>query len=325
MKSTPGSIIREEMKRKKRAAMKKRTALIVGFCGLALVLNAGGFFSFLQKDIRVRYDPVAYEDGSVEYRLVAKGEDRVRGTGDDEHWVMRVPPGVYVRTTEKVRDPEDKGIDPPFMYNYSIAFQFTWPEFGYLADHRTVERNKSLDVSLTARKVDYGTGSYDTSFGARNFDFSAGFDQNTNYRCRLDQEIAPGVFTLREPTNAEMEEMHRDLGENEQRARPLVPGYDGGCYTATFDELQYAIYDDDGGPIGAGRCSYLLDERGDGQCSTRFWLPQNRVVSVSFHEDNLLKATDIYARVTAFFDEITDQEKSINMFSTEGASQAFGQ
>ena len=50
-----------------------------------------GLTYFIFGGEKLKYDPVVYEDGSVEYRLIYKGRDLERGTRDDQHWVLRFP------------------------------------------------------------------------------------------------------------------------------------------------------------------------------------------------------------------------------------------
>ena len=76
----------------------KRNLIIVS--GLALV-GIAAYFTLSGDKEPIRYDPIVYEDGTKEYRLINSGKDRIRGNEDDQHWVTRFPKDMYVKSLEE--------------------------------------------------------------------------------------------------------------------------------------------------------------------------------------------------------------------------------
>ena len=283
----------------------KRKLIILS--GLTLV-GIAAYFGLSGDKEPIRYDPVVYEDGSTEYRLINAGKDRIRGNEDDQHWVLRFPKGLYVKSLEEdIVRLNKKPPGPQFLYNRDIRFVVTLPDFTYLTDSYSRSRSDLLKVHWTGEEVKYGMGTYqehDSSFSSRH-------DAYTNFDCRKDEEVIPGLFKLRDPTDAEIQAMRDKYGPREYF-------YDDVCGVTDPMFTHYSVYDTSGRPIGRGDCYPLkkLDESyGEkGQCTFRFWQPQSREISYSFRKQYLPQIHDIHAGVVDLISAATDEQKSINMF-----------
>lgn len=282
----------------------KRNLIILS--GLTLV-GIAAYFGLSGDKEPIRYDPVVYEDGSTEYRLINAGKDRIRGNEDDQHWVMRFPKGLYVNALEETPGLKGRKLNPAFQYNRDITIIVTLPDFGFVEQPFGGPRNDQLDVHWTGEEVKYGTGVYQKAGSS----FSSHHDAYTNFDCRKDKEIFSGLYKLRDPTDAEIQAMRDKYGPREYF-------YDDVCGVTDPMFTHYSVYDTSGRPIGRGDCYPLkkLDESyGEkGQCTFRFWQPQSREISYSFRKQYLPQIHDIHAGVVDLISAATDEQKSINMF-----------
>jgi len=273
---------------------------LVAISGLALMCIAAYFIFGGEK---LKYDPVVYEDGSVEYRLIYKGRDRERGTRDDQHWVLRFPKELDVIIPEP--QAEFERVSPkPYAgnYNYKLRFYVNLPEFTLVKSRESYDDINLLSVVLYASEKKYGTGVYKKHTSS----FSSTVDRSVNLSCRKDTEIIPGLFSLRAPNVSEKQAMYDKYGKDAQN---FVKGC--GMYMAkSLAKLtDYSFNDPSGRSWGTGYCR----NQNVRECTFLVWLPYNRTAIYSFNHKYLTQIHDIHQGVIDLLKTATDIEKSRNI------------
>ncbi len=262
-----------------------------------------GLTYFIFGGEKLKYDPVVYEDGSVEYRLIYKGRDLERGTRDDQHWVLRFPKELGVVPFEQRTEFERRSPKPyAGVYNYDLHFYVNLPEFTLVKSRDSYDDINLLRVALNASEKIYGTGVYKKHTS----NFSSTFDRSVNLSCRKDTEIIPGLFSLRAPNASEKQTMYDKYGKD---ARNFVNGC--GMYMAkSLAKLtDYSFNDPSGRSWGTGFCRNQKIR----ECTFRVWLPYNRTAIYRFNHKYLTQIHDIHQGVIDLLKTATDIEKSRNI------------
>jgi len=300
----------------------KRNLIIVS--GL-VVVSAVAYYG-MQWMEKHKYDPIALEDGSIEYRLIYHDRTR-RNPGPniinlspdgvmiqpstkkspttdafDQHWVLRFPKELRVfrpEVEQSLAIYQQKHRVPFSSPNYMFRFYFAFPDFAMQNKMMSYSRKDMLLVTLFATDRIYEpkeqTSRYNTSFTRQK-------DPQFNPRCTKDKEIIPSLFLLKSRTE-----------EERKRVREKYGPAPGNCASITNDKsgpLYYSVYDALGQIQGAGFCDQSIAQR----CQFEFWLPQKRVVKYTFYSQNLSKIHEIHATVVDLLTKATDKNKSINMF-----------
>jgi len=285
-------------------ALTKRGMAVVGCLVLVAIAISYALWVFNKP---LRYDSITYDDGTVEYRLIDGGKDITRGNADDQHWVLRFPKGLRVESFEEMilrtRKRDLLPINGRSGYNISLDFMIRLPDFTDVTGEYPSLKDDTLKVDLRYQYKEYGSGSYQK----RGNSFSSRHDQNTNLECRKDKEILPGLFQLREPTEAEHQLIREEYGSEARRF------FTDGCRLDDPKDKKYSVYDVSEGPSGMGNCRRYKASSEWGDCSFRFWLPQNRMAVYHFSEEYLTQIHVIHTYVVDLLTEATDREKSINM------------
>ena len=259
----------------------------------------GAVTYFILGGDKLKYDPVVYDDGSVEYRLINNGRDLKRGTGDDQHWVLRFPKELDVFTYEGQGEIINENLKPfEGIYNHNLYFYMMLPEFSMEQRRNSYEELNLLRVSLSAIEDKYVSevGKTQTS------GFFIRQDVYTNRECRKETEIIPGLFKLRDPSASEKKVMYEVYGEEARY-------YDErGCGASDPTVTDYSFYTPSGRPIGTGNCYH----RGKELCFFYVWLPYSRTAHYSFHRKYLMQIHDIHQSVINLLETVTDTEKSRN-------------
>jgi hypothetical protein len=274
----------------------KRNLIVIS--GLALV-GIAAYFTLSGDKEPIRYDPIVYEDGSTEYRLINAGKDLEKGTDDDQHWVLRFPKELNVYTYEgglEVKQDNPK----PFrgIRNRDMYFYILLPDFDLQKRRESYDDDNLLRVALNADEKRYGTGTYQE----RGSSFSSNHYVASNRKCRKDKEVASGLFTLRNPTETEKQAMRDEYGDEARF-------YEKGCGSTDPTITDYSVYDIMGDPLGRGWCY----SGAAGSCVFTLWLPQNRTALFRFHKKYLMQIQSIHEAVADLITASTDINKSLNM------------
>jgi len=272
---------------------------LVAISGLALMCIAAYFIFGGEK---LKYDPVVYEDGSVEYRLIYVGRDLERGTRDDQHWVLRFPKELDVVPFEQRTEFERRNLKPfAGVYNYDLHFYVNLPEFTLVKSRDSYDDINLLEVALNASEIKYGEYGVDSN-KKQTSSFSSRHDLSTKRRCRKDTEIIPGLFSLRDPSASEIQAMYDEYGED---ARHYVTG----CGSFNPKVTDYSFNDPSGRSWGTGYCR----NQNVRECTFRVWLPYSRTAIYRFNHKYLTQIHDIHQGVINLLKTATDFEKSRNI------------
>lgn len=254
--------------------------------------------------------PVTLADGSVEYQLIDRGADDVRGTEDDPVWVLRFPKGMYVRNPDLLRTEEQIERNPAWKNNWELSLAMRMPDFADLVDPYGEDRGvPKLSIRLTAAEKIYGAGIYQPAGMGDSNSFSSTASLQTDYMCQRGATIAPGVVQLRESTDAELQSAKAALDEKFGIRAPDLDTLRY-CPVKRSERWYYALFNN-GKIVGQGNC-YDLSEKVS-PCSFFVWLPQQRVAQLSFDANYLDQTREIYQRVVALLTTATDTDKSRNL------------
>jgi hypothetical protein len=282
---------------------------------LSAITGAGlvWFSPFLAGDPNPQlYPPIKHADGTTEYRLINAGEDRIKGTSDDQHWVLRMPAGLWVKSMDEGRTEEQKRENPDYPYNLNFAMIIGLPDFDIVEDPFEGSLKDVLDVSVDAPIFRFGSGGFD---GPPDGSFSRRHDLLANYNCRKDKEMGPGVFWLRQPSESEVREMAEIHGSDPLRglSQYFTPPE---CYLSSARQA-FAVYDQSDLPIGYGDCRLQPGSRDvlsdDDYCAFWFWLPVERKIQFQLRGKYVPQLQSIYEHVAGLLLEATDYNKSLNI------------
>ena len=200
--------------------------------------------------------PIQHAKGTTEFRLINAGQDGKDGTTDDQHWVLRLPAGLWFDTPDEGRNAQEKKNNPDYPYNTDFSLIVGLPDVKFVQDPHAAPSDHTLRVSVSSPILPYGRGKFD---GRAPLTFSAQHDLKANFNCRKDTEVGPGVFRLRAPTDAEIAKMGEVYGTDPYRepSRHFFPPKCGSVNVFGRERDLYAVYDAADKPIGHGRCSVL--------------------------------------------------------------------
>jgi hypothetical protein len=271
------------------------------------------------------YPPIAHADGSKEYRLIHREFDPsdplIADTSTDQHWVLRFPAELAVSSLDENRTEAQKRENTDYPYNLNLDFSVGLPIFELTPNTRDIPRDDVLHVRVSAGEVRFGTGT-DTS---PHDTFFAQHQQRTEYSCRKDTEVFPGIVSLREPSTQEIEKLGKKplysaRSDSAIRYYPFPPS----CTQLRLRHREephgymfrpFAVYDDADAPLGYGQCPLTntqpQDFKDEWLCSFWFWIPQERVVMMTFSAKYLGNIKSLHTRVIDLLIESTDHDKSI--------------
>ena len=245
-------------------------------------------------------------DGTREVTLQDAGKDKQIDTSDDATWVLHFPAALKA-TPSGARYWQMNHRAPETTLNNYAVFDLPLTEFPSISAQDEASGSKMPQVWLRAAHKPYAPAagqkrSFRPFYAPK--PFRVEHEAQTSFYCRKGVEIAPGVFQLREPDEAETQAMiaaDADDGEHAARARKCK------------DELYYAIYDADEEPLGLGRCYGGTSKRPPSSCSFRFWLPQERIATYRVAHGQIPHLPEIHAYVSKLVTEATVAEKSRNI------------
>lgn len=253
--------------------------------------------------------PVTLADGSVEYHLIDRGADDVRGTEDDPVWVLRFPKGMYVSNPDLLRTEEQIEQNPAWKNNWNLSFSVKLPYLALVENPYDEPKYSILRVALNALPVIYGSGQYIEP----ELSFSSNIDKYARFICRPGREVFPGIFLLRAPNDTEIQAAETELRSRGLGSHPGKYSYLRGCSVGKEDSDRYVIYDKSGAILGSVSCFAHAKAAGGALCSARIWLPQNRDALLSFHGQHLRDIQEIHTKVVALLSAATDYDKSRNL------------
>jgi len=266
------------------------------------------------------HPPIRHPDGTTEYRLINSGQDRKDGTSDDQHWVLRLPAGLWFHTMDEDRTEQQKKDNPDYPYNTQFSFIVGLPEFEFVQDPYEGSLTDNLRVSVASRILRYGTGKFE---GRADLTFSSQHDLKANFNCRKAAEIGPGVFRLRKPTDAEVRQMGETYGTDPHRppSKYFFPPKCGSVDLYGNPRDLYAVYDHTNRPIGHGRCS-ASKQSAPSKCTFWFWMQFDKELQFSLSAAHVPQLQSIYTQVTDLLLTATDTAKSRNLVGAHRHSTA---
>ncbi|UWP91151.1 hypothetical protein K3X13_08575 [Aliiroseovarius crassostreae] len=253
--------------------------------------------------------PVTLADGSVEYQLIDRGADGMRGTEDDPVWVLRFPKGMYVRNPDLSRSEFEIANTPNWKNNWNLSFSVKLPDLTLVENPYDEPNHSILRVALNAPPVIYGSGQYNEP----ELSFSSNIDKYARFICRPGREIFPGIFQLRAPNDAEIQAAENELRSRGLGSHPGKYSYLRLCSVGKEDSDRYLIHDKSGAILGSASCFAHAKSAGGALCSARVWLPQNRDALLSFDGQHLRDIQKIRHKVVALLTAATDTAKSRNL------------
>jgi hypothetical protein len=221
------------------------------------------------------------------------------------------------------RSEAQKKNNPDYPYNLNLDLIVGLPDFAFLDDPYIRTNDDLLRVRVHSKEVRYGTEDETSPLTS----FFAQSDVLANYKCRKDVEIFPGIFTLRQPTQLEIETtgkrpLYSTKSEGPMGSYPFPPVCDK--YNERFKDdpnagfkISAVVYDSGERPVGEGHC--MLKKSVDRvitnseNCGFRFWLEQNREVTLRFHGKHLANIAEYYQKTAELLTQATVVEKSRNM------------
>lgn len=261
------------------------------------------------------YPLIKYEDGSTEYRLVNDGADRIEGTSDDQHWVLRIPSGLWVESPDEGRSEDQMRENPEYPYNLSFSIMAGLPDLEFVEDPFAGSLQDIVRLRINAPEITFGEGKF---VGQGVSAFSAFHDVLANYNCRRDFAVGPGVFWLRQPTAQEVNDMGKLYGVDPRNGQSQY-FFPPECNLRT-DAQTFAVYDEALKPIGYGDCRLRSAEANflgeTDQCSFWFWIPWERKIQVQLSGEFVPQLQFIYGDLLELLTDATDVEKSINMLTS---------
>jgi len=269
------------------------------------------------------YPPIRHADGTTEFRLINSGPDLTDGTPDDQHWVLRMPAGLWVHTMDEDRTEQQKKDNPDYPYNRSFSMIVGLPDFEFVQDPYEGSLKDNLRVQIDSTIVPYGSGRFE---GGAGLAFSARHDLKTNFNCRKEAEIGPGVFRLRDPNDEEIREMGEIYGTDPRRgpSRFFFPPECNSVGLLGQRREQFAVYDGAGKPTGHGTCTHPLETNTDpdayASCVFWFWLSLERELQLSLSGEHVPQLQSIHTRLADLISSATDRAKSSNLFGTSHSS-----
>lgn len=295
----------------------KRKVLIVA---AVIVAGLAWMFWSLRDPNPQLYPPVRHADGTTEFRLINSGPDLIDGTSDDQHWVLRMPAGLWLHFPDEDRTEEQKKDNPDYPYNLSFTMIVGLPDFAFVQDPYEGPRKDNLRVRIDSPIVPYGTGKFE---GGAGLAFSARHDLKANFNCRKDAEVGPGVFRLRAPGDDEIREMGETFGSDPSRgpSRFFFPPKCSSVSLLGQKREQFAVYDAAGNPTGHGTCTQPVETNTGPDASTScvfwFWLPLERELQLSLSDEHVPQLQSIYTQLSDLLLSATDRAKSTNLVARE--------
>lgn len=254
------------------------------------------------------YDTILHDDGSKEHRLINSGLDEVRGNDDDQHWVLRLPKYVQLRSREdSIRLKTLKEPHIHFTYNKNVSINFRYPNPETYVDFET-NLDDIVTVHLDSDISRYGNLSKPIS----KQDFAWKLEVRSNRRCRLDKEVFPGVILLRDPTQTEVKKMFAEFGKNVPSWK--IPSWDEGCDDPFKGHSYYLVNNENGQTIAWGNCrgaDILADPRAT--CSFSVWIQPGRVIIFRLPNKFLPELRDIFGYVETLLQSSTVLQESRNI------------
>jgi len=238
--------------------------------------------------------PVVHKDGTVEYLLVSKGKDLIRGNEDDKHLALRFPKELRVFRPEVEKSIDIYGIKhstTSFPPNYVIRFYFTFPDFAMQNKLVSYSNNDMLLVTMFALERIYQPKEQTRKY---NVSFTRLTDPQFNRRCTKDKEIIPGLFLMKSRTEEDGKRVAEKYGYASNACISIA--------NEKYDHLYYSVYDTLGQIQGGGFC----DQSFEPICRFKFWMPQKRVVKYTFYARHLSKIHEIHATVADLLAKATD-------------------
>ncbi|HKL46642.1 MAG TPA: hypothetical protein VJ906_10430 [Roseovarius sp.] len=285
-----------------------------------IVAGLAWMFLSLRDPNQQLYPPIRHADGTTEFRLINSGPDLIDGTSDDQHWVLRMPAGLWLHFPDEGRTAQQKKDNPDYPYNLSFTMIVLLPDFAFVQEPYEGSRKDNLRVRIDSPIVPYGSGRFE---GGAGLAFSARHDLKANFNCRKDTEIGPGVFRLRDPNEDEIREMGDIYGTDPRRgpSRFFFPPRCTGESLQGHRLEQVAVYDAAGNPTGHGTCTHPLetDTNPDAytSCVFWFWLPLERELQLSLSGEHVPQLQSIHTRLADLIWHATDHGKSTNLVAWE--------
>ena len=262
----------------------------------ALAMFGGGLLWLVRAEAPVRYEPVVHDDGTVEYRLIARGQDGERGSFDDVHWVLRFPSHYNVSYLEdRIEAITQSPPTEPYPYNSAMQLVFKLPNFEPITGEFPALQSDALVINITAAYSDY-QDVVEARSTSRPY-------TRTNIECREDGEVHDGVFALRDPTEDERRAALEKYGDR-------ITRFSSTCSIGSDGKSNYAVYDKVGQPIGYGDCRLVNEAASIRQCNFQFFLPQNKRAHFNFHQQHLPQVQSMYSFVVDVLTNATDTKKS---------------
>ena len=258
------------------------------------------------------YPPIEHPDGTTEFRLINAGPDRVDGTADDQHWVLRMPAGLWVHTMDEGRTEQQKKDNPDYPYNASFSLIVGLPDFDFVQDPYEGSLQDNLRVAIAARVLPYGTGKFR---GRPDLTFSSQHDLKANFNCRKDEQVGPGVFRLRPPDQGEIRKLRARYDPDRAPGKYFLPPRCESRNVYGRPRHHYAVYDASNRPIGLGTCSLLRQADTVTTCTFRFWMRLDRELQFSLSGPHVPQLQSIHARITDLLLNATNRGKSIYLLA----------
>lgn len=250
------------------------------------------------------------------------GADRLWKTHDDAVWALAFALQVNVEPVQKhhkVTYIEGKkggsatvlhtktrfDPDPPIHATRTLKVLLSLPDFGNIPGQFEDHKTTALEISMSSAQRTYN----DNRDWGGPPSFALEFEERTNFECRPDREIAPGILRLREPSATEAAQIL-------QRYQGRGPRFETrkGCINKNASHgASYGVRDDAGAPLGFGTCTSYRAGATFGTCHFRFWLAQERIIDYRFSERFLPQLREIHAVARSLLQASTVAHASENV------------
>ncbi|WP_299151830.1 hypothetical protein [uncultured Tateyamaria sp.] len=225
-------------------------------------------------------DPVALQDGKLQYRVIHDGKDRKRGTADDVVWDVPLPATFEIWRAYADHRPHDEDFE----------FLHAGFDLGSIGI-QSVGAESNVKLRFLPHRFEQGARPYKHRATST---FLSDFDYIENISCRLGEDLGNGSYAFREPTQDEIVEMRTVYG-------PDVDFMAGSCLTKSDKRTRIGFFRQDSNPAGWGYCYFET-----GRCSFDLWYPIERIVEVEFARNNL----SLLPEMDEFISEIVSESSA---------------
>jgi len=268
---------------------------------------------------------VVYNNGVAEYSLIADNFSSSR-VDKIRKWVLQFE-DVY-RCQNSGNNDFCNNFQPLIVEPYfesppvysPLVLSLKYPKMNFLKHGENIYGMNIIRTRIYKNHHAY----HDISpITGRGHGFYTSYKNGYEVTCSKGDEIASGVYKLREPTKNEKDALvakypwtknHQCLHSSSQGGILKDEANNTIMTVAGNPSVEfYALYNEDDKPVAYGSCNPTKNSAIPGNCSITMWLPLERTISLFFGYELIEKLPEIYSKITNLVIEWTVAEKSTNL------------